>query len=124
MDETIQESTNVEADKEQVSIDTHANDNTETNDLSDEPPIKRAHFTPSKKEDNACELPKPLVEYVNDSMKSFVKDKDLKETILDENLVPKNISKIKKLDLHLKDLLKNQNKKLSLQSEDHLINVH
>ena len=55
-------------------------------------------------------LPKGMASYANRYFEEFIPEGDLKEAILTQSPVPKNIDTVKKLDNFLKDLLKEKKK--------------
>ena len=54
-------------------------------------------------------LPHDLAKYANSHFNQYVKEQDLKESILTENLVSANITEVKKLDEFMSHLLKENN---------------
>ena len=54
------------------------------------------------KEQREWELPDELASYANKYLQKFVKEKSLKDSILNENAVPTNITKLRKLDVYYK----------------------
>ena len=56
-------------------------------------------------EENAVELATDLAEQINNYVRRHVSDKVLKEKIMDNNPIPSNIDKPKKLDMFMKDTL-------------------
>ena len=57
------------------------------------------------KEQREWELPDELASYANKYLQKFVQDKSLKDSILNENPVPTNITKPRKLDEYYKEVL-------------------
>ena len=57
-------------------------------------------------EQHEWELPDELTSYANKYLEKFVQDKNLKDSILNENLVSTNITKPRNLDEYHKELLK------------------
>ena len=85
--------------------------------ISDIPPkIARFELEPETSE-NDWDLPVQLVEYVRKYMDLIVTEKEVKEHIMNENPVPKNIRKVQELDSYMKDLLVENNKTQTLQIE-------
>ena len=68
-----------------------------------EPPRKRFNIT-SEEEENAWTLPEEMLEYVNEQFENYIKEKDLKESILSLHPIPSNMRKVKKLDIFLQEL--------------------
>ena len=56
-------------------------------------------------EQHKWELPDELASYANKYLQKFVQDKSLKDSILNENPVPTNITKPRKLDEYYKEVL-------------------
>jgi len=77
--------------------------------ISDIPPkIARFELEPETSE-NDWDLPVQLVEYVHKYMDLIVTEKEVKERIMNENPVPKNIRKVQELDSYMKDVLVENN---------------
>ena len=62
-------------------------------------------------------LPTAKVEYVNTQFETNVKEADLKQQILTENLVPDNLEQVKKLDDFVRDILKDKIKQKDLNMD-------
>ena len=58
-----------------------------------------------------------MVEYVNTQFETNVKEADLKQQILTENLVPDNLEQVKKLDDFVRDILKDKIKQKDLNMD-------
>ena len=56
-------------------------------------------------EQHECKIPDVLASYANKYLQKFVQDKSLKDSLLNENPFPKNITKPRKLDKFYKELL-------------------
>ena len=81
-----------------------------------EPPRKRFKIT-SEEEENAWSLPDEMLEYVNEQFEKYIKEKDLKESIMSLHPIPSNMRKVKKLDMFLQELMKDARKKNELDLE-------
>ena len=55
-----------------------------------------------------------MAEYANTHFGTYMKEADLKQQILIENLVPDNLDKVKKLDDFVHDILKDKRKQKDL----------
>ena len=53
-------------------------------------------------------IPKKLFKYEDHYLNKFILDKELKDSILTENLVPKNFMKVPSLDVFIRDTLKKE----------------
>ena len=53
-------------------------------------------------------LPKKLLKYTDHYLKKFIPDKELKDSILTENLVPKNFMKVPALGVFTRDTMKEE----------------
>lgn len=76
-----------------------------------EPKMKRFCITP-KEEENKWQLPGDLVEYFKEYLEKFIPEKDLKDKVLDENPVPANFPKVRKLDEFLFQFLNSHEERL------------
>ena len=65
-------------------------------------------------EQHEWDLPDELASYANKYLQKFVEDKNLKDSILNENPVPTNITKPRKLDEYYKELLEENRAKREL----------
>ena len=68
----------------------------------------------AEKEQHEWELPDELASYANKYFQKFVHKKNLKDSILNENPVPTNITKPRKLDEYYKELLEENRAKREL----------
>ena len=90
----------------------------------DEQPVaKRARFEASEEGKNNYKLSEELSSYIKSSCVEYVSDKVLKERILDENPVPENVIRTKKLDSFLKELLEEKGKKFCIKADTNLMNI-
>ena len=58
-----------------------------------------------------------MLEYVNEQFEKYIKEKDLKESIMWLHPIPSNMRKVKKLDMFLQELMKDARKKNQLDLE-------
>ena len=58
-----------------------------------------------------------MVEYANTHFETYVKEADLKQQILMENLVLDNLDQVKKLDNFVRDILKDKRKQKDLDMD-------
>ena len=71
-----------------------------------ESPFKRQRCEAlADEEQQEWEIPDELASYANKYLQKFVQDKSLKDSILNENPVPTNITKPRKLDEYYKEVL-------------------
>ena len=68
-------------------------------------------------------MPEELSSYITKAVSVYISDKTLKESILEENPVPGNVNKIKKLDSFLKELLEERGRKFCVKSDTNLMNI-
>ena len=73
-------------------------------------------------EENAVELATDLAEQINNYVRRHVSDKVLKEKIMDNNPIPSNIDKPKKLDMFMKDTLTSY-KAFTIARDNQLYNI-
>ena len=88
----------------------------------DEPPRKRFKIE-SEEDRNKWELPREMLDYVKENFENYIKEKDVKETILTDNPRPRNIKPVRKLDTYLNDLLKDKRKNIELTFDTKLEKV-
>ena len=72
----------------------------------------------TEEEKHGYKLPKELLKYADHSLNNFIPDKELKNSILTENPVPKNVMKISALDVFIRDTMKEErrNHELTMDS--------
>ena len=105
-------------------VDVTENVELNENEETLKPPAKKKRFEASSKNSvNDWELPEDLAEYANNAVNRFIKEPDLKESILYEFPVSTNLLKTKKMDASFKELLEEQFKKAVLNQEDVLFNI-
>ena len=68
-------------------------------------------------------LPKKLLKYADHYLKKFIPDKELKDSILTENPVPKNFMKVPSLDVFIRDTMKEERRNHELTLDSILENV-
>ena len=71
----------------------------------------------SEKDKFRYNLPNDRTKYVNTHFETYVKEADLKQEILTENLVPDNLDQVKKLDDFLHNILKDRCKQKDLDMD-------
>lgn len=89
---------------------------------SEEPHQKCLRFDLNPK-DESYDLPESLAEYIKQYMYVHIPDKTVKEKILLDNPVPKNIDAPPKVDLFIKDLLQENNMRRTLSLDQTLSNI-
>ena len=72
----------------------------------------------TEEEKHEYNLPKKLLKYADHYLKKFIPDKELKDSILTENPVPKNFMKVPSLDVFIRDTMKEErrNHELTMDS--------
>ena len=96
-----------------------------------EPSIKFARFTvASNKSQKDWKLPSEMKKYARKNFNSHISDKELEESILDDNPVPSNFMVPRALDVFFKEFLEEggkhgvvQNDKSLMKSQQHIINI-
>lgn len=83
--------------------------------MEEEPARKRFRIQ-SEAEGNAWELTEEMLQYVTEQFEIYIKEKDVKEEILDKNPIPKNMKKVRKLDFFLQKLMTEKKKRKKLSS--------
>ena len=68
-------------------------------------------------------LSKKLLKYADHYLKKFIPDKELKDSILTENPVPKNFMKVPSLDVFIRDTMKEERRNHELTLDSILENV-
>ena len=123
-DETVSEQERTPIEKENKPLSNVTADQT-VNEINEviEPVQKRTRFNASEDVDSKWDLSDELAKYVNKAFKGFIADKILKEKVLEENPVPTNIAKCKKLDTFLKKLLEESGKKYCVKGDESLLAV-
>ena len=81
-----------------------------------EPPRKRFKIA-SEEEENEFTLSADMLDFVHENFEVYIKEKCLKENILDIHPKPKNMNKVRKLDTFMQDLMKERKKKVELELE-------
>ena len=62
----------------------------------------------TEEEKNGYNLPKKLLKHTDHYLKKFIPDKELKDSILTENLLPQNFMKVPSLDVFIRDTMKEE----------------
>ena len=62
----------------------------------------------TEEEKHEYNLPKKLLKYADHYLKKFIRDEELKDSILTENPVPKNFMKVPSLDVFILDTMKEE----------------
>ena len=82
------------------------------------------HFNPKSAEENASwKLSKSKASYVRKNFNSYISEKTLKDSILEDNPTPKNIGKPKELDGFMKDLYYDSKKSFMCEGDKKLRKV-
>lgn len=63
------------------------------------------------------ELPSGMLEFIEQNFEVYIKEKSLKENILAKHPVPKNMKKVRKLDIFLQELMKDCKNKVEFELE-------
>ena len=61
-------------------------------------------------------LPEEKLEYVNEQFENYIKEKDLKESILSLHPIPSNMREVKKLDMFIQKLTTGARKKCEMRN--------
>ena len=72
----------------------------------------------TEEEKHEYNLPKKLLKYADHYLKKFIPGKELKDSILTENLVPKHFIKVPSLDVFIRDTMteERRNHELTMDS--------
>ena len=84
---------------------------------------KSIHFDPAPIKTKSWSLPKSMAKYVSKNSREFISDKNLIETIMDENPVPSNIPAIPTLDDYLSAMLEEKRKYFEITRERSLTRI-